>query len=818
MRDKYVILKLLPTSTATNENTDNIASKVNVLNKHMKITFSKKFRETLEDSKKQKLSFITHINKKVISFYAIVPKYFLNEFETVCENVWKGINIDVVEDLPFSFEDDYTVTALSTKESDSLSLRVDKRDNFLLSNVLSSSNVIKDSEELVTVYNFLPSSRPTVKSLKGKMKDDLEKYKQNYSITKNKSAVSVATNIAKISLRYTSDLISETVKEFGVDMKPASSQKEMFENQISEDTKNKPKKELVQTQLIVLSKAKGRERQKDINSYVADNFDCLEQDNKFVYKTKYMKDKKNLNSKSFDFFKYKYEAPVSVLSVSECQHFISLPGSGLMKEYKTIENIPYKQLDVPEVATQGYLTTGVANNRGVKKNIFFTNEDIEVATKGVYMLGPMGTGKSTYMKHYICDALLHEDLVVVFDYIGDNEFATDLERMLPKQYRHIIDLGDYKSKSASSIAFNELDVKHIKREAYKTQEDYEEAVCRAVGEYAEQVMFLMQSVNGNGVGAEFTNRMEKIIRGAALLTFYKEDQTLMSMYRVLTDHIYRHKCYDEMPSFLKKDCMIDIKEFLDTVDFSKVDIDPVTKKPKVDEFGEQKKIILGTQESSITFLLDRFNPFRSNRELKLLTEKDPKDNIDFAKLFYESKQKVIIIKVPDDVYQEKQKDIICNFYANKILLAMKLRKAKYKKDFPEDPKGKKMTLAHVMFDEVHLLNGTLNLIETWLTQFRKFRMKPFFTGHFLGQLPTKVADAIKAAGYNYIITGSLDEKSFNGVKEFFKEFDHEQCSNLINRQYMVSAYYTSGVRNFIVQAPPDVTVSGHPILAKKGKK
>ncbi len=109
-----------------------------------------------------------------------------------------------------------------------------------------------------------------------------------------------------------------------------------LENDISQSTKDKGRKQLISTQIILLAKSTDRKREKTINEYIGDKFDCIKEDNEFIYKHKNIK--KNKVQKPFDFLCSKYSAPISVLSELECQHLISLPGKTIMDNYKMIDN------------------------------------------------------------------------------------------------------------------------------------------------------------------------------------------------------------------------------------------------------------------------------------------------------------------------------------------------------------------------------------------------------------------------------------------------------------------------------------------------
>lgn len=799
--NEYVYVKLLAIPSINNTDTNMILCKVNTLfrkfDKQLKLFKEKKV------IKQDKLAFYTYLSKKIISFYAIVPKIFYSEFESVCENVWKGINLVVVDELPGNFEKEYMVSSVSTKKSDALSLRVDKRDNFLLASTLSTVNILNDNEEAGVLYNFIPTSSSTRKNDRAKFKEDIVKLENNYNVDKNKSVFSHVKNGLKLGIHYILDVVEDTARDFGVKMDVSASDKDIYKEEISDVTKKKLKADYVHTQILVMSKSsEGKSREKTINEYICDNFDKVSQDNEFEYK--HNRGYKKIDK--FDFTKYKYPFPINVLSTEECQHLVSLPGSGLMKEYKMIENMPSKQFEIPEVATQGYLSIGRANNRGNVKDLKFPVGNADILTKGIYILGPQGTYKSTFLKRYICDAVMHEDLVVVFDYIGINEFATDLDRLLPSENKEIIDLSEYEGLNAQALAINELDVSKIKRSDYETEKEYKEAFMSAVADYSDAITKMIETLNGDGVGKSLSSKMRGILKIAGIINYSYPNSTIKDLYRTIVDHEFRHKRLTGLPDFIKNDYKDELKKLSTDLDLIKY---------IANEDGVKIPTVVGTQDSSITFLLDRFEVLTYNRQIKKMIEKDPKDNIDFSDLFLNSKAKVIIIKVPDDAFNDQAKDIVCNFFANKILYAMKKRYSKYVKLNPDDSKATKMTLAHIIFDEAYLIEDTMRELIKYFTQFRKYRFKPVLTGHYISQLSKDVADSMIGSGFNFIITGELEQGQYEKLSSNFQDFTYEDCNNLLQGNYMVSLKYADGKRrNFITETYYDVTETGHKIFEK----
>lgn len=804
----YSYLKLLPTQGTKNDTTDKIATKINLI--YADSSKRKKKDKLFQYEDQNKLGFYIYISKENISFYSIVPNFFVPEFKTACENAWKGINIESVDSIPGNFTDNYTMTSMSTKKSDALSIRVNKTDNFLLTSLLSVVDILQNDEEVGVYYNFIPISSSDRKNYKANFKEDIDKLKKNYSLDKEKSAASLFKNILTGGIDYISEILEDVGKEFGFNMQiDGIDTKDMFEVEISKSTKDKPNMQIVENQIIILSKSTSRAREKTINEFVADNFDRVKDNNEFVLKHINVKTKKRMGrnkvmeTKPFNFKEAKYDVPVNVLSDGECQNLISLPGKTLMDTYKMIDNIPYTQSIVPDYAKRGYLPVGFNNNKGKLDTVYFSNENKEIATTGTYMIGPMGSGKSTFIKWYVCHAIKGGDLVVLFDYIGNNELTRTLS-CIPDKYKHIINVGDISSDKAQAIFYNELDVNRLRPSDYKNINDYYEDYLNMLSIHMEQIIKLIKGINGEGTGASLSRRMSKIIRGACILTLTNKNTVFMDIYRCITNHKVRHEFLENVPDFVLAEYEDEIDEMLMTIDDVAICRDMNGKAIKDDD-GNVVTEVVGTLENPITFLLDRFAIFKENRQLKKLTNIDHKDNIDFADLFLNLKKKVVIVQVPGDSFMGESKDIICNFYASKILLAMEQRQLRYVKKNENDPKGLKMTMAHVILDEAHLLNSTMQLVQTYLTQFRKFRVKPLFTGHYLGQLEKSVADSILAAGYNFIITGPLAKAHYENVSEHFDGFDFEECKNLMQRHLMVSLKYTEGRRCFVLEAPNDIS-------------
>lgn len=827
-RVDYIALKLIPTTSTKNEKSGDIAKKVNSLYKRFNKRYnSKKF----EIEEQPKMSFLTHITRGSIVFYLIIPREFKTEMLTTLENVWKGINTEILEinEIP-QITTEYTMTTLETEYEDGLSLRVDKRDNYLLSSVLGVVNILdeKQHEEVAILYNFMPKPNVAIKNSIAKMKETNDKIEQSYSVKKKKGAGSILKNASIQSALFVNDLVNDVLSDFGVKKVKSSSKeltKEYFQQEISDETKKKMTKDLVFTQGAVFSKSdKGETRQRELNTFVCDNYNKISLDNEINYK--HIKDplvarvmKKDKEVKIVDILKYEIpKIPYNVFSIEECQHFLSLPGKSIMEEYPMIESIAYRQHIIENCIKHGYLSLGEHVNRGESTPVYLSAQDADIKTNGVYLIGPQGCGKSTYLKRYICDAVANDDVVVVLDYIGTNELARDIEKVMPKDKVKVLNLGAEINETSQAITFNELDISNINRKRYKTEKAYRNRVLNNIHDHADIMSELLNSINGEGPGGQLTNKMDSILRTSCLITFSKPHQTINDLWKVITNHVIRHKYIDEMPDFIREAIQDDIDELLMKIDVVEYVRDEKTKRIAKDEKGEPIYNVIGTNEGAILNFLDRFNRLKKNYTMKSLLKLTPEKNLNFVDFIMEG-GKCVIVKIPENDYSEEAASVMSSFYANKILMAIKQRKALYEEDHPEDPKATKLPLAHFVLDEVHKVPSAYVLISNWFTQFRKYRMKPVLAGHYLGQLTEagvgkQGVNRLLGTKFNFVIFRGLDESYFAELQSKFKGYTAEDVENLPKYHALVSAYYTEGTKVFVTKLPNDVAKVGHPLFNK----
>lgn len=153
---EYSIIRLVPTKSNKNNNTEQIASLINKMFKQSN-KYINQASKKLIIVQKPKVSFYIHITKGKVQFYFIIPKSYLNQFKIKFQEVWKNIEIEEVDNIPMDINS-CSKFDLHYKYDESLSLAVDKRNNDLLNSNMTITSILEENEMVGILYNFIPTS------------------------------------------------------------------------------------------------------------------------------------------------------------------------------------------------------------------------------------------------------------------------------------------------------------------------------------------------------------------------------------------------------------------------------------------------------------------------------------------------------------------------------------------------------------------------------------------------------------------------------------------------------------------------------------
>ena len=155
-KPNYIYLKLTPSTSIRNYNSDQILKLIASLYKSISQQI-KKINNKLFFECSSKASYYIYMEKSNVEFYFIVPEAQFTLFKDKLIDTWNNkITITIVPEIPL-FNQDCTKFYLTYKKEDAMSLTTDKRNNVLLSSVLSTLYVMENGDKAGIFYNFNPT-------------------------------------------------------------------------------------------------------------------------------------------------------------------------------------------------------------------------------------------------------------------------------------------------------------------------------------------------------------------------------------------------------------------------------------------------------------------------------------------------------------------------------------------------------------------------------------------------------------------------------------------------------------------------------------
>lgn len=275
----YVYYKITPLKSLRNYNSDKIISVVSTL-------YKKLTQRVIKENKKyffnvpMKISYYIYMEKNnvdTIEFYFIIPE----EYETLlCDKIadtWKGITYERVDTIPF-FNQDCQAYSLDFQKQDAFSLATDKRNNTLLSSLLSTMSVLENKDKIGVFFNFVPTEQ---KYWSSDCDAVFNKYQQGYPVDKEYTNGLYLLKMAiKIIYSVVDTILTSLGSFLGTEVK--TDKLLLNDGVISAESKKKKNSPVINTQIIVL--AEGSKNIKNNAISVCESFRCLSADNELVYK------------------------------------------------------------------------------------------------------------------------------------------------------------------------------------------------------------------------------------------------------------------------------------------------------------------------------------------------------------------------------------------------------------------------------------------------------------------------------------------------------------------------------------------------------
>jgi hypothetical protein len=767
-KPKYVNLQIIPHSSNRNYDTEILVQTMASIYKlpyqrlRKEINENKNFKFTFELPEKS--SFEISITKEDCQFYLIVPRRYKNLFIEKCNDVWSKITINEVESIPSIGGEKYE---LYYKKEDPLSLRVNKKTNEPLTNILSVKDIMDNDDKINILYNFIPISQSrwkgiyneTMKHMKNGIPIDKEKYTAAYFIK-----IFLIGMIKGIDFTFDllNDFLSEEKRKINAETAITSIDST---DSLSRTTRKKKNSTVIGTQIIVGSKSTDKSRQHNNAIAVCESYKIINDDNSLVYK-------KINNEGDIDIMKHSISrATVNKMSTEECNNFIQIPGRDLLSKYRVKTKVQILENPTPKELKEGNISLGVTTCKGNSQSAFLPIE-YNFANLSLLLLSPQGGGKSTFIGNFVRDANKAREANIILDYIKNCELAESIKNVIdPKD---IIELDLSKEENFQSLGFNEV--------VYSGDNEFER--FRVANMKAEQTLAFIDAANCDGM--PLTPKMRRYLSSAANIVYLHNNTSIGDVIKCLTKFQRRLEYVNWARENISADGLSYIEDMLDTLEeLNEVETE-IDKKTK----EILRKEVVGTKESKIDGILDRVNLIQENIYLKYMLNMKSDHNVNFVQAMEEGK--TILIKMPEDKFNNTMvKNVLVTFFTSKIVLSTKLRGALH-----EEP-----SRCNVFFDELYQAPTAEGIICNVLSQLRKFGTKIIISAHYMDQLAPKLKQEIKASGASYMLLQGADKKNFDELKEELNPYELEDLLKLEQFNSLNLIRYKHGYAKFITKLP-----------------
>lgn len=778
VKPEYVFLKLKPNNSIRNNNTHKIARAIaslyknvleNVKKEEVRATriLGKQFfiptKISLETS--AKVSYFIYIEKKKVEFYFIIPKQHMSVIKEKIGDVWTSITVEVVESLP-EFGQDATRYQLAYTKEDALSLNVDRRDSDLLRSTLNVVDVMEDGDRAGVFYNFIPTSQFSWRST---YKHTIEKVRKKSPVDRNKMGSSYMLKLAFSFLVGTVDAVTSvfsSAKKVNGES-PLESLLERLNGgiKISDSTQKKATANILDTQIIVMSKSDNALRQRNNAKSLARTFDTISEDNELTHRS-YKGEFKYTD-------RFLHGAAINKIGDGECQNFISMAGRDLLEQHNFIERVETQETEVPEDLQEGVMCVGANRFRGNDQTAYLST-DKEYKNLPLILIGPQRAGKSTLIANLANDAINNGECVFIFDFIASCQLSSEIAALFPPSQVLIIDCEDF--KKIQGLGYNEIG---ISADPFR---QYDNAKKQTT-----QLMSLINSVNADDT--RLTAKMERYLTSAALVVFITGG-SIRDVFGVLQDDEARGKFIKRVPAAQQENLSESISSLCELDDYKEV-------KVKEGKVTKTTMVLCGTKDHLITGVIDRLNKLKANTYMEAMLKKSTAGNIDLVKEM--QKNQLIILRMPETMFStDGERDIYTIYWMTKIWLAAQIREQRFGGD------RTKLTKVNLIIDELYQVENTQKFLNEKLSRLAKFGVKPILSAHYLLQIK-HIREELRSANASYMLISGCDKDNYKELKSELHPFTEEDLLKLPRYHSMNLLKSKDGYARFITKLPKPIS-------------
>lgn len=772
IKPEYVYLRIKPSNSIRNNNTHKFARAISSLYKNVLESISKDDEKIIKGFGRQfsipskvsyhlpaKFSYLIYMESRKVEFYFIAPRHHLSFIKEKMSDIWPGVTVEEVADLP-TFNSGAIRYSLSYTKEDALSLAVDRRNNDLLNSTLNTIEALQEGDRAAILYNFMPTSQFGWRS---RYKATIDKVRDNQPVDRNKTGASYLLRILVSVMAGLAGTISEVVggeKKQGTSFDSLLQRLNGGSGKISDSTERKASAAILNAQIVVLSESQDQMRQRNNGRSLAQSFDTVTEDNTLSFRTV---------RNGFQYTDFSIRgAAVNKMSDEECQNFISLAGRELLERYDFIDKVETQETQVPDDLQRGVMSIGVNRYRGQDQPAYLSN-DPEYKNLTLVLIGPTRAGKTTLIGNLSRDAIKAGECVVIFDYIKNCELSSEVAAIFPQQQTLTIDCSDM--SKLQGLGYNEVGSSPDPFLQYDNAK-----------KQTTQLMTLVNSINSDDT--RLSAKMERYLTSAALLVFVSTG-SIRDVFSVLQDHVKRHAFIGRVPVQQKENLSEYIASLHELDDYKDV-------KVKEDGVTVSYPQLIGTKEHLITGVIDRLNKLKANAYMEMMLKKSTAGNIDLVQEL--QRNQLITIRMPETMFStDGERDIYTTYWITKLWLALQVRGQRI-------PDRNQLTKVNIVFDELYQVENTEKFLTEKLSRLAKFAAKPIISCHYLNQLK-HIREELRSANASYMLISGCDKKNFNELKDELYPYELEDLLKLKRFHSLNLIKSRDGYARFITKLP-----------------
>lgn len=761
LNPKYSYMKLIPSASISNYDSSTLALLVNDLFKNLKerIHIIEK-RVFLEE--KTSIRYMIDISKDKVEFFYIIPSVYKDLAIDTIAKMWNGrctvqeINKDSIRVL-----NNPTIFQLKYKYEDSLSLKTDKKSNKFLAKALNIIEIMGEDDVVQLAVNLIPYRRKP-SEWKTFCDDIYDRFKKDLPIQKNKLDYNYFLDLLKAGLGEFVNLILPEALRSSIDFTISADEKKLSN---SSNEKARDSSKIIDTQIAVLSKSTDKDYEELLAKSFCNSFKAISGDNELIgYKASSKKANVSMHNKIWNIYTNK-------MSANELSNIITIAGQGILKQFKNIEHIAIKQVQIIPELSKGIAVLGTQTFKNETK-VQYLNESGQYANLPILILTKMGGGKSTWfetvgvslMNHYRrCIKNLKpakKESFLCLDFIKQNELSYNIMNNMDPRDVVLIDLSTSEGTAKLGFFFKEADFdENKKRERLKV-----------ASRQGKEMMKLVDYLNDK-TSDPLTAPMKRYLSSAFKICYIHKNKSLRDAIRIVENYDIRHEYIDMIPEELREDLDDEVRALI-----------------QLDDDDGKTKLSL------ISGILSRVYTLQSDPVLKEMYNAKPNEGINLVDAMQDGKG--IFILMPDDEFDEDMINIVSTYVISRLFFACKKR---------GNLNTNMLTRCTLLIDEINLAPGCLSTLNDIIGQLRKYKLRPIISAHNFNQISIFKTN-LKSVGLSIILPQGTAEENFKEFENFFKKegFAIEDLQTLREFETLNLIETSEGKKAFISKFPKPV--------------